>query len=300
MIIHMFNDSIYIYLLLIIIGLCFGSFAGASLWRLRARQLAQDKTDGEEINQKEYDQIKKLTKRSIFHDRSSCLRCSYILKWYDLIPVFSWLSLSGRCRKCRKPIGYFEPLIELGVALFFVLSYIFWPYSITDGVSFIHFALWLIDGIVLAILFAYDKKWFILPFQLNLGAIIIGAINSLLIFFSAPNDNKISTLLSIMGAVMILSGLYWALGKISKGKWIGGGDVWLGLGLALMLADWRLSFIALFLANFIGCLIVVPGMFFGKLNLKSHVPFGPLLISGYVIAGLFGNLLINIYISSLL
>ena len=101
-------NQFVIYLALVIFGLCFGSFAGASVWRLRARQLMQDKAIGDDVDTSEYKKLKKLTKQSLINDRSQCLNCNYILKWYDLIPVISWLSLAGKCRKCHKSIGYFE------------------------------------------------------------------------------------------------------------------------------------------------------------------------------------------------
>jgi len=99
-----------------------------------------------------------------------------------------------------------------------------------------------------------------------------------------------------VGAAVILSGLYLVLYLISRGKWIGFGDVKLGLGLALLLADWRLAFVALFAANLIGCLIVIPAMISGRLKRDSHVPFGPLLILGFVIAQFAGIYLIETYL----
>jgi prepilin signal peptidase PulO-like enzyme (type II secretory pathway) len=97
---------------------------------------------------------------------------------------------------------------------------------------------------------------------------------------------------------MILSGVYLVLYWISKGKWIGFGDIKLGLGLALLLADFRLAFIALFAANLIGCLAVLPPMIAGKLKRDSHVPFGPLLIAGAIVAQLAGVYLFEWYIGS--
>lgn len=283
-----------IYLVLSLVGLCMGSFAGASMWRLRTRQLIQDKSNGGHVDPDEYDSLKKLAKKSILNDRSRCLHCSYTLKWYDLIPLFSWISLNGKCRKCRKSIGILEPLIELGVAVFFVAFYIYWPYSLDSGLEIARLVLWLLAGVALAILFAYDKKWFILPDSINYIVIGIGACSSVLVVIGA--NNKLNTLLSIVGSVFILSGLYWVLNKVSQGKWIGFGDVKLGLGLALLIADWRLAFVALFAANLIGCIIVLPAMLIGKLKRNSQVPFGPLLIVGSVIAILAGNYLINAYL----
>ena len=286
-------DLIVIYLSLGLVGLCLGSFAGATVWRIRARQLSQDKSDGEHINSSELKNLKKLTKSSILNDRSQCLHCSYTLEWYDLIPLFSWLFLKGKCRKCHKPIGLMEPLIELSVALFFVLSYAFWPYPLIDGVQIARLVIWLIAGVGLAILFVYDTKWFLLPDKINFAIAGLGAVSAVLIFLTS--HDQMTTLANIIMSVFILSGIYLILYMYSKGKWIGFGDIKLGLGLGLLLADWQLAFIALFAANLIGCLIVLPAMIIGKLKRDSHVPFGPLLIAGFVIAGLFGNFLLNFF-----
>ena len=100
---------------------------------------------------------------------------------------------------------------------------------------------------------------------------------------------------SILGSVLILSGLYFGFYIVSRGKWVGDGDPVLALGLSLLLADWKLAFIALFAANLIGSLAVMPGLVMKKLKGDSHVPFGPLLIAGFVVAGLFGNFILNWY-----
>lgn len=293
----MLMEQFIIYLALVLLGLCFGSFAGATIWRLRARQLAQDKSNGEKFDLDEYKRLNKLTKTSLLHDHSMCLNCSYALKWYDLIPLFSWLSLGGKCRRCHKPIGYLEPLIEVSVAVFFVLSFAFWPYPLHSSLEVARLVLWLIAGVGLAILFAYDKIWSLLPDQVNFLVIGIGAISAILVIIGA--NDKLGALLSVIGSVAILSGLYWVIYVVSRGMWIGYGDIKLGLGLAFLLADWRLAFIALFAANLIGCLIVLPAMAVGKLKRDSHVPFGPLLIAGFVIAGLAGNYFVNLYFYNL-
>ena len=274
-----------------------GSFAGATVWRLRAKELADDKAHDEEYDKVEYKRLKPLMSVKTYQDRSRCLNCSYQLRWYDLIPLVSWIWLRGQCRQCRKPIGYFEPLIELGMALFFVLSYAFWPYSLDGGLEIARLALWLMAGVGLAILFAYDTKWFMLLDKINFAVIGLALASALIVILGS--NYKLETLINIAGSVVILSGLYYLIYKISRGQWIGFGDIKLGLGLALLLADWRLAFVALFAANLIGCLIVVPLMLMGKLKRDSHVPFGPLLIVGCVVAQLAGLTLINWYTSSL-
>jgi leader peptidase (prepilin peptidase)/N-methyltransferase len=286
-------EQVLAYFIMVLVGLCMGSFAGATVWRLRARQLVHDKKAGEEVDPVEYRHLNKLTKNSLTRDHSVCLNCSYKLKWYDLIPLVSWISLGGRCRKCRKPIGYFEPIIELSLALFFVLSYAFWPSPLNTSPEIIRFVIWLASGVGLTILFAYDKKWSILPDVVNYVIIGLGLISALLVIISSTN--QLQTLIDVIGSVAILSGLYLLIYVTSRGKWVGFGDVKLCLGLALLLADWQLAFIALFAANLIGSLVVMPGLITKKLKGDSHVPFGPLLIAGFVIAGLFGPYIINLY-----
>jgi len=285
--------DLVMYLALILFGLVLGSFAGATVWRLRAKQLEEDKAAGEHVDRAEYAKLKKLTHVKAANDRSRCLSCGYTLKWYDLIPLVSWLTLRGRCRECRKPIGYMEPLIELGTALFFVLSYAFWPFDLNTGLAIASFATWLVAGVGLAILFAYDTKWFLLPNRVTFIVIGLGAVSAILTVI-ASND-VFGTILNIIGSVAVLSGIYFVLYLVSKGRWIGFGDIKLGLALGLLLADWQYALIALFLANFIGCLIVIPLMAVGKLRRDSHVPFGPLLIVGAIIAKLIGLMVVEFY-----
>jgi leader peptidase (prepilin peptidase)/N-methyltransferase len=285
-------NQIVIYVLLTTLGLSLGSYAGATVWRLRTRALNQDKKDGKNIDATEYKRLKKLINTSLFTDRSRCLNCTYILKWYDLIPLISWISLGGKCRKCRKPIGYLEPMIEFGVVAYYILSYVFWPYPLTNGLEIARFVLWLIAGVPLAISFAYDAKWSLLDRSVSYVLIVIGLCSATLVVIGS--HNAFATTLSIIGSATILSGLYYLLYKVSHGRWVGGGDYVLALGLALLLADYRLAYIALFAANLVGCIVVLPGIMTKKLKRKSHVPFGPLLIVGFVIAGLAGNYLLNI------
>lgn len=286
------------YIVLGILGLCMGSFAGASTWRLRARQLAEDKADGEEVSASEYKKLISLTKASLLQDRSRCLHCGHPLAWYDLLPLVSWISTRGKCRYCHKKIGYFEPLIEISVAAFFVASYAFWPAPIAGSMDVGLLALWLVAGVLLAILFAYDAKWFLLPNRVMFPLIAVAAVAAFLQIMSA--SDAVSVLINVLLATFILSGLYLVLWLASRGQWVGFGDVKLGLALALLLADWQLAFIALFAANFIGCLVVIPGMLSGKITRKTRVPFGPLLILGGVIAFLFGGPITEWYMTTLM
>lgn len=290
-------DSSLIYVVLLVLGLCFGSFGGAMVWRLRARQLIEDKADGEPVDAKELQRLKVIGSAKTRSDRSMCLNCQHILAWYDMIPLLSWMSLGGKCRYCRSPIGVMEPLMELGLASFFVASYALWPYALTTGIDMGIFIMWLVSGVGLVVLFAYDVKWFLLPNRVIFPLIAIAFVSAGLTVYGS--DEALMQLISIFISVLILSGLYWLIWTVSRGKWVGFGDVKLGLALALLLADWRLAFLTLFLANLVGCFVVIPGLISGKLSRKTHVPFGPLLIVGFVIAGLVGQGIISWYISGI-
>jgi leader peptidase (prepilin peptidase)/N-methyltransferase len=291
-------EQLIIGSILTLFGLVMGSFAGATVWRLRARQLVEDKAEGEKVDNKEYRALLPLTKTGFTTDRSRCLHCGHLLRWYDLLPLVSWMSTRGRCRYCNEKIGRFEPTIELGMAVFFVGSCLLWPEMLHTVPQLAYFILWLVAGVLLGILFAYDLKWFILPNRIVFPLIGVGILVSVFNVFSSRDG--ITAIINIILATIILSGLYLVLWLVSKGRWIGFGDVKLGLALALLLDDWQLAFIALFAANLIGCLIVVPGMLSGKMTRKTRVPFGPLLILGCVVAVWWGNAILAWYFSTFL
>lgn len=278
------------------LGLVLGSFAGAQVWRLRARQLIEDKTAKEPYDEKEYKRLARLSAHKGRDDRSRCLSCGHQLAWHDLIPLVSWLRTRGKCGYCRARIGYFEPLIELGVSLLFITSYLVWQPTLAEPLVLVQFALWLVSGVMLTILFAYDAKWFLLPDRIIFPLIGVSLVYAVLVM--GQSSDIASSLASLAGAVLIFSGLYLVLWLVSSGRWIGFGDVKLGLALGLLLGKWELALLALFLANFIGVLIVLPGLITKKLSRTTQVPFGPMMIAGFVIAALFGSHIISWYLSA--
>ena len=303
-----------IVVLLSFLGLVMGSFAGAQVWRLRARQLRDDedrldklkskrKLSKDESEEKAYLQAESKTRRQErskldvlldkagSQDRSRCLKCSHKLAWYDLLPLVSWLSTGGKCRYCRRTIGLYEPIVELVTAGLFVASYVFWPLALASQLDWLVFVVWLIATVLMVVLFVYDKKWFILPDKINFSLVGVAAVFAGLVLLTGDVDSQ--RLASLAGSVAIMSGLYLILYLLSSGAWIGFGDVKLGVGLGLLLGQWQLAFLALFLANLIGTLLVVPGLITGRLSRQSQVPFGPLLIAGTVLTVLFGQIIID-------
>lgn len=256
---------------LFIIGLILGSFVNAAVWRLK-------------------------NKKDLIMGRSECTHCHHELAWYDLIPVISWLMLGGKCRYCQTNISPQYPLVELGVAAYFVVSLAFWPYGFDGAIEWLRFIVWLLAGVPLSILFVYDLRWLVLPDKATLPLIGIGLAMTILHGLQATSLSTF--LLDVFGSLAILSGFYLVLYIFSKGRWIGLGDIKLGTALALLICDWQLALIAFFLANLIGTLVSIPAMALKKIHRNSHIPFGPFLIVGFVIAGLAGQEIMNWYIAT--
>lgn len=287
--------SLFPYILLAILGATLASFAVAQVWRLRARQLQYDKKAGEKVDAAELKRLKPLLESVGAKDRSRCLSCKHQLAWYDLIPLASWLMLRGRCRYCHSSIGYTEFLAEVTLAALFIVSYLWWPGSLGSAVEVTRFALWLAALVVLTINFIYDLRWSLLVPFLNWLLIGLGLIYAVMV--SVGSGDMMGSLVSTGIGIMILGGLYGLLWLVSHGRWVGEGDIYLGAGLALFLTDYKMAFLALFLANLIGTVILLPSMIAGKVGRGMQVPFGPMLIAGSVATWFIGEQLIAAYMS---
>ncbi|MDO4870626.1 MAG: prepilin peptidase [Candidatus Saccharibacteria bacterium] len=260
------------------LGAIIGSFIVATVWRLRASDLAsRDKLDKQE--KKEYEQLitkSKLAVGKIKDDRSKCLSCQHRLEWYDLIPIASWLILRGKCRYCGKKIGLTEFMTEVAMAGLFSFAFYVLRFE-----SWYILALWLMLLVVLAILFIYDLKWKLLPTKVLYAGLVIGIVFSAInIFASLDNLSWQTIVFNYTITWLCLGGIYLLLTIISKGAWVGDGDWLIGTIIALILGHPWLGMAALFLANVIGCLIVLIMVFrYGKLDgNKKTIPLGPLLI----------------------
>lgn len=131
--------------------------------------------------------------------------------------------------------------MELGVAIGFVVSYLCWPLPLHSSMQWVLFIIWLVMLVVMAILFAYDTKWYLLPFSMN--ATLIG-LSIMFIVLRTVLEPASFHLWSLVGAIGILAGLYMLF---SLFQWVGLGDGILGIALALILGRWDLLFSRSFL-----------------------------------------------------
>lgn len=269
-----------IIVLLAVLGLCLGSFANALVWRIYQQDKAKT--------------AKQKKKYSISTGRSMCVHCSHQLSQLDLVPVFGWLLLQGKCRYCKKPISWQYPAVELVTALLFVTSYIAWNNPIA-GWEIASFGLWLVCLVGFAALIVYDIRWMLLPNR------IIFPLYGVAAFFVGSRmlaEQSLQPFVTACIGVLIGGGIFYLLFQISKGKWIGGGDVKLGFLLGALVGGPQNALLLLFLASVLGTVLIVLLMGAHKVTRNTRIPFGPFLIAGAIIAQLAGHDLVNWYIDT--
>ncbi len=267
-----------ILVMMFVLGAVFGSFACCQAWRWHY-------------------QVKK---KQNLGQWSVCMHCKKRIKWYDNIPIVSWLVLRGKCRNCGEKIGIADFLSEISLAVAFLM--LSWAYLIPILDNWVRqpeglalqlaiFVITLILLVVLMVLAVYDAKWGELPVVLLMLAIVIAAIICVLKMYILSLESGEALrdgLLNTLASVGILAGTCFVIYKFSKERLMGAGDWLLALSLALALANWWLALWTIFLANLLGDLIALPGAI--KKG-KSKVHFGPFLVAAFVIVLVLGNCL---------
>ncbi|HZZ99215.1 MAG TPA: prepilin peptidase [Candidatus Paceibacterota bacterium] len=190
--------------------------------------------------------------------RSHCRACHQQLAWQDLVPILSFIWLKGRCRQCKDHISIRYPLVEATSGL--VLAILVWvlPLS-TAGV-----VLAAMVSLILTSLFFFDFFYFILPDVIVYPGIVIFAIYN---YLWRPDW------LFFFSSALSLGAFFAIIYAVSKGKWLGLGDVKLAFLVGLILG-WPLSFLATVLAIWVGALVGLAMMAFGRANLKKELPLG--------------------------
>lgn len=273
-----------IIVVLIVFGLCLGSFVNALAWRIHEQE--------EQAKSKKKTDKKYQARLSIAKGRSMCPDCKHELTAKDLIPVLSWLGVGGRCRYCKQPIPVQYPLVELVTACLFVASYIWWPETL-EGTQIVVFGLWLAILTGLMALLVYDARWMLLPNRLIYPLTAVAGLQAMIVI--SVSDKPLMTLISTLAAVVIGGGIFYVLFQVSAGKWIGGGDVRLGWLLGLVVATPAKSILLIFLASLLGTLVSLPLLISKRVKRTSTIPFGPFLIAASIIVVLFGTEILQWY-----
>ncbi len=240
-----------------LIGLCIGSFLNVVIYRLPRGQ-------------------------SLVTPPSRCRNCGYLLRWFDNVPVLSWLLLRARCRNCHTPVSWQYPVVELITGALFLL--VVWLTPIGPLV----FSRLLLVCILIA-LFGIDLEHQILPNSITLPGIAIGVIVSLI----APpgiRDSLIGVLLG-GGILYAIAGAYY-LWRREEG--MGMGDVKM-LAMIGAFLGWKAVLVTLVLSSFSGAIIGLLLMAVQRGNMKFALPFGTFLAIGALIAMLVGDPLVAWY-----
>ena len=238
------------------------------------------------------------TKNSISKGSSMCPKCKKDLKWYELIPVLSWIFQLGKCTKCKNKISVQYPLVELSTGILFVMQYVYFfdldkvwvPASagMTGGV--LGMILGLVALCLLVVIFVYDLYHKIIPDVFSFSFAGIGLTLMLLNYISMDSslrweDGNIWNLF----APLILYLPFYLLWKVSDGAWIGLGDGKLAFGFGAFLGlVYGLS--AIILSFWIGAVFAIGLMLFERLRhtgkhitMKTEIPFGPFMIIAFLI-----------------
>jgi prepilin signal peptidase PulO-like enzyme (type II secretory pathway) len=268
---------------LLVFGLVLGSFVNALVYRLHEQQLLS--------NKKSAAAKKQLQKLSIMKGRSMCSSCGHQLAAIDLVPVLSWLWLRGKCRYCKRKISD-SSLVELIVPALFLFSYYFWSMTFR-GSGLFDFILWLIFLVGFVALAVYDLRWKLLPNRIVYPLITLAVIQVLV---TATFYHKgWHALLGAIWGILIAAGLFYVLFELSRGRWIGGGDVKLAVVLGILVGGPTQAVLMLFMASVLGTAFSLPLIAIGKLRRNSQVPFGPFLLFATIIAYIFGSSIIGWY-----
>ncbi|MDO5292141.1 MAG: prepilin peptidase [bacterium] len=248
--------DLILYLIIFIYGIVIGSFLNVLIYRIPKHE-------------------------DFVTTRSHCMSCGYQLKWYDLVPVASYVVLGGKCRNCHTKLSLQYPMIECLNGLIYVLIFLRYGLSTTS-------VLYALTASVLITLSVIDFQTFEIPVGFNILIALFGLVHLAL-------DYQNSTTY-LIGAVSV-SGFIGILILATKGRGMGGGDLKLMAAVGLLLG-WKLAILAFFLGCVFGSILHIMRM---KITKADHVlAFGPYLSMGILVSMLYGEQLIELYIRTML
>ena len=245
------------FLLSIILGGIWGSFANVCIHRIPLNQ-------------------------SVAVKRSYCPNCGKTIKWFDNIPLISFILLRGKCRDCNIKIGSQYFLVELLSVLSFLLIYYLFGISITS-------LLFAILSIFFIIIFFIDLKHFIIPNTLTFPLMAIGFIKS---FDPNLNTNIFPNYLnSLLGGIigyLIIWTIIYLYKKFRNIEGMGLGDAKLLSAIGFWFGWISLPFI-IFISSLVALLVVAPSLVNKSKKMSSEIPFGPYIVIGCILFISFSN-----------
>jgi leader peptidase (prepilin peptidase) / N-methyltransferase len=227
--------------------------------------------------------------RSWLWGRSECEECHKTLRWWELVPIVSFVALRGKCARCRTPISLVHPVVELLMGLLFLWWYVIGTlfFQLTQApFQVIQPLFWLLIGVLCLVLVVVDARYFLLPDWAIIALTgLTVAYRAGLLWMGIYQWHDIWSDLAAM--VVVVAGMA-ALNIVTKGKGLGWGDVKLMIPLTL-LAGWPRVVIALMLAVWSGAAVGVGGVLLKFWKWRQPIPFGPFLIIGTALSLWWGT-----------
>jgi len=208
--------------------------------------------------------------------RSRCMRCLKTLGMSELIPVLSYVVQYGRCRGCDTAISWRYPLIESLTAVLFLLSLHLVRPNVA-GAFFLGVSLWL-----LLLIAAVDVRSRLIP-DIFSGVFLLASVVASLVL-----RGEFDLIAPLVGG-----GFFAVQWIVSRGKWVGSGDIAVAAGVGVLVGSWQLTVIALAASYIVGCVAVLPGLLAGTLKRTDHLPFIPFLFVGTLVALLWGPIFLR-------
>jgi leader peptidase (prepilin peptidase)/N-methyltransferase len=221
--------------------------------------------------------------QSIVWPASRCTTCGRALAWYENIPVFSYLALRARCRTCGQHISVMYPLVEVATAAMFVLW--LWAFGLTPL-----FAVRLLFGCAMIVLFVIDMQHQILPNEITLPGIAVGLAASL---FLEPGWRD--ALIGALAGGGLLWLLAWSYERLRHREGLGFGDVKM-LAMIGAFLGWQLMLLTLVIGSFTGTLVALLLMAAGRADWQSKLPLGTFLALGALPVSVVGHRFIAWYV----
>ncbi|MDD5469211.1 MAG: prepilin peptidase [Candidatus Peribacteraceae bacterium] len=220
----------------------------------------------------------RLPKGESVRGRSQCPHCRKILTPGELIPLVSFCMLRGRCAQCKAPISWQYPIVELASGLLFLSGLFVEPRTFLSALL-LGSCLWLL--LLIAIIDAKTER---ISDVLSLPLLLLA-----ILFRFTVGDFELLALAVGIGFV----GLQWL---VSRGRWVGSGDVILIAGISLLLQGWQYVVLCLFLAYMLGASAAMPLLMTGKKKRRDHLAFAPFLVTACAITIFFGEAILQFYL----
>ena len=236
--------------------------------------------------------IHRLPRReSISFPPSHCPECQHRLNVFDLIPIFGYFLLLGRCRYCSKNISFRYPLVEFVTAILFMAVSYYFPVSSSP----LEFYFYLIFCCGMVVLFFIDLEQQVVPDVVSIPGILLGVVfNYLREAINPAQKTFIPALFGLFLGYSLLFVIAW-VGKICfKKEAVGEGDLYLIAILGAYLG-WRGMLLSLFMAYLIAGISIIILLILRKVKMGQYVPFGPALASAAIIALFYGEPILRWY-----